>query len=395
MICDVAVVGGGPSGLQAARLLAAGGLSVTLLEAKPGIGTDVVCAGIIGRDAFGEFGLPESAVLRDLRTMTLLGPAGRPLAYEHPSAFARVVDRGRVDHELGLAAAAAGAEIRTGPRVLGAAVRDDGVQLRIKARDGLADVLRSKVLILATGIQSRLQTELGLAAPGQYLSALQWETAAPADMEPAMFIGREVAPGAFGWAIPTAPGRMKAGLITDSDPHGPFLRLLRILRPDEAPPDKKHLRFKPIAHGLASRTAGPRVLVVGEAAGQVKTTTGGGIVFGLMGARVASDVVLKAFRSGTEGETSFAEYDRLWRAVLKREIEVGAYARRALAVLDDVHIEKLMDVARRDGIIPLIRAKGQFDWQSGLILDLLRKAPVFRIFREVGLPPAPLKGIWS
>jgi flavin-dependent dehydrogenase len=137
------------------------------------------------------------------------------------------------------------------------------------------------------------------------------------------------------------------------------------------------------------------VLVVGEAAGQVKTTTGGGIAFGLIGARVASDVILKAFRSGTQGSTAYAEYDRLWRAVLKREIEVGAYARRAMAVLDDAHIEKLMDVARRDGVIPLIRAKGDFDWHSGLIGDLLRKAPIFRIFREVGLPPGPLKGLWS
>ena len=54
-----------------------------------------------------------------------------------------------------------------------------------------------------------------------------------------------------------------------------------------------------------------------------------------------------------------------------------------------------MDLARRDGVIPLIRAKGHFDWQSGLILDLLRKAPVFRIFREVGRPPASLKKFWS
>ncbi len=395
LTCDVAVVGGGPSGLQTARQLAAGGLRVVLLEAKPEIGADIVCSGIIGRDVFGEFDLPESAVLRELRSMTLIGPAGRPLIYEHPSSFARIVDRGRFDRNLGRAASAAGAEIRTGVKVLQAAVSDDSVRLRTRGPDGEPCALQASVLILATGIQSRLQSELGLAAPAHHLSALQWETEAPVDMAPSMYIGREIAPGAFGWAIPTEPGRMKAGLITDQDPQEPFLRLLKHLRPDGPRPDKKDLRLKPIAQGLAPRSAGPRVLVVGEAAGQVKTTTGGGIAFGLIGARVASDVILKAFRSGTQGSTAYAEYDRLWRAVLKREIEVGAYARRALAVLDDAHIEKLMDVARRDGVIPLIRAKGDFDWQSGLILDLLRKAPIFRIFREVGLPPGPLKGIWS
>ena len=54
-----------------------------------------------------------------------------------------------------------------------------------------------------------------------------------------------------------------------------------------------------------------------------------------------------------------------------------------------------MDVARQDGVIPLIRARGHFDWQSGLLVELLRKAPIFRIFREIGRPPALFKKFWS
>jgi digeranylgeranylglycerophospholipid reductase len=395
MTCDAAVVGGGPSGLQTARLLASGGLRVILLEAKPAIGADVICTGIVGRDIFREFDLSEGSVLRDLRSLTVVGPAGRPLAYEHPSPFARVVDRARFDRDLGRAAAAAGADLRVGTKVLSAAVAPDGVRLRYRGPGGEPGSLTCSVLILATGIQNHLQKELGLPAPEAFLSGIQWETAADPATAPSLYIGKEVAPGAFGWAIPTEEGRMKIGLITDRDPREPFRRLLRILRPGSAPSEESDIKLKPIAQGLASRTAAPRVLVVGEAAGQVKNTTGGGIAFGLLGARVASDVILKAFRTGTSGTTAFAEYDRLWRAVLKREILVGAYVRRAFATLDDERIEKLMDVARRDGVIPLIRAKGHFDWHSGLIVDLLRKAPVFRIFREVGLPPASMKKFWS
>ncbi|MDD8026460.1 MAG: NAD(P)/FAD-dependent oxidoreductase [Acidobacteriota bacterium] len=395
MNCDVAVVGGGPSGLQTARLLASGGLRVVLLEAKPAVGADVICTGIVGREIFSEFDLPDGSVLRDLRSMTIIGPAGRPLAYEHPSPFARVVDRARFDRDLGETAAAAGADLRTGTRVVSAEVTNDGVRLRTQGPDGEPGSISGSVLVLATGIQNHLQKELGLSAPESYLSGIQWETTAGPEMAPSLYVGKEVAPGAFGWAIPTEEGRMKVGLITDRDPREPFRRLLRIFRPGGVPPQEGDIRIKPISQGLAPRTSAPRVLVVGEAAGQVKTTTGGGIAFGLLGARVASDVILKAFRTGGPTAAAFAEYDRLWRAVLEREILVGSYVRRAFAVLDDERIEKLLDVARSDGVIPLIRAKGHFDWHSGLIVDLLRKAPVFRIFREVGLPPASLKKFWS
>jgi flavin-dependent dehydrogenase len=154
-------------------------------------------------------------------------------------------------------------------------------------------------------------------------------------------------------------------------------------------------RIKPIAQGLVARTSGERVLVVGEAAGQVKTTTGGGIYYGLLGARVASDIVMKAVQARDFRASFLSEYDRLWRAVLKREILIGHYVRKAFAALDDRQIEKLMDVARQDGVIPLVRARGHFDWQSGLLVELLRQAPIFRLFREIGRPPAFLKKFWS
>jgi hypothetical protein len=63
--------------------------------------------------------------------------------------------------------------------------------------------------------------------------------------------------------------------------------------------------------------------------------------------------------------------------------------------LDDRQIEKLMDLARQDGIFPLIRARGHFDWQSGLIVELLRKAPIFRVLSEIGRQPAFLRKFWS
>jgi geranylgeranyl reductase family protein len=393
---DVAVVGGGPSGLQTARLLAAAGFCVGLFEEKEEIGSHVICTGIVGREIFREFEIPDDSVIGELRSMNIVGPTGRTLFYEHPSAYASVVDRGRFDRGLARSAVLAGVDVRTGIQVQSAVISSKDVKLRIREKGHVAGMISAAVLVLATGIKNNLQKSLGLGAPKCFLAGVQSEIEIAGESGPSVFVGRGVAPGAFGWAVPTESGWMKVGLITDRDPQQNFLRFLAVVRPES--PDAitaMDIKIKPIAQGLVPHTSAERVVVVGEAAGQVKTTTGGGIYYGLLGARVAADVITKSFRSGSFAASALVEYERLWRAVLKREILIGYYVRKAFSVLDDARIEKLMDVARQDGIMPLIRAKGHFDWQSGLIVDLLRKAPVFRLFREIGRPPVRLKKYWS
>jgi digeranylgeranylglycerophospholipid reductase len=393
---DVAVVGGGPSGLQTARLLAERGLRAAVFEKKDSIGADTVCTGIVGREIFHEFGLPEDSLLRDLRTMMVVGPSGRSLQYEHPSTFAAIVDRGLFDKNLAALARRAGTEIQTGVGVVSASVSSKGVRLRTRSNRGEAGSCAASVLVLATGIHHELQAGLGLGSPRTFLRGVQSETETTTDAGPTIYLGTGIAPGAFGWTVPTTPGRMKIGLITDKDPALCFAGLLDVLRLDgRRGAAEAGARIKPIAQGLVARTSGERVLVVGEAAGQVKTTTGGGIYYGLLGARAASDIIMKAAQAGDFGAAFLSEYDRLWRAVLKREILIGHYVRKAFGALDDGQIEKLMDILRQDGVIPLVRACGHFDWQSGLIVELLRKAPIFRIFHEIGRPPAFLKKFWS
>ena len=376
---DVIVVGAGPSGLRAAARLAAGGLGVTVLERKPRVGAGVVCTGIVGREVFDERGLDRGAVVEELRTVRLVSPFETELVYEHPRAFACVVDRERFDRGLAGAAAAAGAEIVCGARVEDASVGRDGVEVAIREDGGGLSRRSAALAVLATGVDYALQRKLGLSAPRDFLNGAQVEGPFPGAAATTLFFGRDVAPGAFAWSVPAGGGRAKVGVLTRGDPRAPLLRLL-----DRSFGGARgQVRTRPVAQGLLTRTFGDRVLAVGEAAGQTKTTTGGGVGYGLACADLAADVVLDGFARSALGPDGLAAYERRWKALLAKEILVGQRARLMCARLSDGRIESLFELARTDGIMPIIRDRADFERHSGLIFALLQRLSFMRFFRDV------------
>jgi len=380
---DVIVVGAGPSGLRTAARLAGAGLDVRVLERKARVGAGVVCTGIVGREVFDDFGLDRGPVVGEMQTVRLVSPCATELVYTHPRPFACVVDRDLFDGRLAEAAAAAGAEIVCGARVDDVSVGPDGVEVAVRDGEGRPERRSARLAVLATGVDYALQKKLGLSTPREFLKGAQVECASADAGMTTLFFGRDVAPGAFGWSVPAGPGRVRVGVLTREDA-GAFLRGLLErglggLGLGEAGP----FRSRPIAQGLLARTVGDRVLAVGEAAGQTKTTTGGGISYGLACADLAADAVLDCFGRSSFGPDSLSGYERRWKELLRKEILVGHYTRRMCARLSDGRIESLFQLARTDGIVPIIRDTADFDRHSGLIFALLQRLSFMRFFRDV------------
>jgi geranylgeranyl reductase family protein len=381
---DVIVIGAGPSGLRAAGRLAAAGLDVRVLEKKPRVGENIVCTGIVGREVFDGFGLGREAVVEELRTVRLVSPFATVLTYEHPRPFACVVDRDKFDTALAAAAGAAGAALVCGSRVDDLLVGEDGVDVTVRDADGAVSRQSAAVAVLATGVDYGLQKKAGLSAPREFLQGAQVEAPLPGRETTTLFFGRGVAPGAFAWSVPAGPGRARVGLLTSKEPKAYLLRLLDASFADvRGRLDGAPVRTKPVAQGLLTGTFGDRVLAVGEAAGQTKTTTGGGIGYGLACADIAADVILKCFARASFGAAGLAEYESRWKGLLQKEILVGRRARRICARLSDGQVESLFHLAQTDGIVPIIREKADFDRHSGLIFALLRRLSFMGYFRGV------------
>ncbi len=381
---DVIVIGAGPSGLRTAGRLAAAGLDVRVLEKKSRVGANVVCTGIVGKEVFDDFGLDRRPVIEELRTVRLVSPFSTVLTYEHPRPFACVVDREMFDNALAAAAGAAGATIVCESRVDDIAVGRDGVEVTVRDRAGAVSRQAAAVAVMATGVDFGLQKKIGLATPRDYLNGAQVEASLPGRETTTLYFGRDVAPGAFAWSVPAGGSKTRVGLLTRNDPKACLHRLLEENFDDgRGALEGVTVRTKPVAQGLLSGTFGDRVLAVGEAAGQTKTTTGGGISYGLTCADLAADVILKCFARSSFGAAELADYERRWMGLLKKEILVGHYTRRMCARLSDGQVESLFRLAQTDGIVPIIREKADFDWHSGLIFALLQRLSFMKFFRNV------------
>ena len=97
---DVAIIGGGPGGMSAARGLAADGWAVTVFEEHEQIGTPVHCTGVLAEDVIASMDLPAEAVLNPLSTVRFVAPAGHSFDYTTATTEAVVIDRAAFDAAL-------------------------------------------------------------------------------------------------------------------------------------------------------------------------------------------------------------------------------------------------------------------------------------------------------
>ncbi len=380
---DVLVVGGGPAGLYAAERLARRGVATLLCEEHALVGDPIHCTGVLATESFDVLGLPREATLNALTTARFVSPSGIAVSYSPSSPLAVVIDRGAFDRTLADRASAAGVELRVGTR---ASVVETG-PAAVRAQIG-DDWVSARLLILACGANYAFQRRVGLGLPRDYLHTAQRELPArtPGDVE--LHFGRDVAPDGFAWAVPVIRPSgtfARVGVMTSRDPLGMYCRMLGRLADRWGIDDvRQPPRQKILPLGAIDRTYADRTMVIGDAAGLVKPTTGGGIHYSIWSAALAADVAIDALAADRLDAAALASYERQWRDRLGEEFAEQRSLRDLVTRLNDQEIDTLFELARTDGIMPIVRRTAQFNHHRHLIRALLRHPPARKIlFRSM------------
>ena len=378
---DVAVIGAGPAGLIAARALAAAGHDVVVLEEHDEIGTPVHCTGLLGLDAFDELDIPRHTILSTAHAARFVGADGSSVFVDADHVRAAIVDRGAFDRSLASSTRAAGAELRPAARVRSISIAADRVTVR---GDGDAATVDARACVVACGANYRFNRALGLGVPRSYIQSAQLETAFDGPDYVEVFLGRNVAPGGFGWTVPFLRDGQRVnriGLMCDEGAPALFARFAESIRARHAvtgePWQGPRTKILPLAP--VRKTYGARLLAVGDAAGLVKPTTGGGIYYSLISGQLAADVLDPALKSDDLDEPRLRHYEARWRARLGSEIRIGLKFRALASRLSDRAIDSLVELARIDGLVPLLKQTADFNWHGTSALALLRHAQFRRI----------------
>jgi digeranylgeranylglycerophospholipid reductase len=375
---DAVIVGGGPAGLYAGLRLAGAGYRIALFEEHPQVGRPVHCTGVLAASAFDEFDLSRASILNSLQTVRFSGPSGGTVEYSTPTVEAVVVDRSEFDRALADAAIEAGVTVSCGVRVTDLAVDAAGVTLA-----AAGETIRARACLLACGASYGVQRKFGLGVPRLLLHSAQLEIPAGRLSAVEVHLGEDVAPRGFAWAVPVerACPHVRVGVVCDRRAGRFFRRMLDRVGPRwgidpaaVAAPRQKVLPLGPIR-----RTYADRLLVIGDAAGLVKPTTGGGIYYSLLSARLASDALEPLLREDRLAAADLAMYERGWRKRLGSELRWQLLLRRIAWRLTDDDLDRLFDLARTDGIMPLLRRTAAFNEHRAFIAALVRHPPARRV----------------
>jgi digeranylgeranylglycerophospholipid reductase len=320
---DVIVVGAGPSGLYSASLLEKS-LRVLVLEEHKEIGKPVQCSGLISKNLGGFVRIDEGFVENEVRGAILHSPKNE-VKLEKPDGAAYVIDRGKFDRflERGLKS-----EIVLNSKVSKVDVKRDFVSVKTQGKE-----FKSRMLLGCDGPDSFVRNHFGIR-PRESLRGLIAITKEKSDSDfVELWFDKSLLPDGFFWKIPRGES-MEYGMLSKNAKFQGLENFFSLKGYE------KRAGLIPI--GL-QKTYFPRTLLVGDAAGQVKPWSGGGVIYGLTCAKIASDTIKKAFKERDFSEEFLKQYETLWRKNIGKNIILGLMFREFYKDMDSGDLERFFE----------------------------------------------------
>lgn len=356
----VLVVGGGPAGATAARVLAAHGAEVILLERN--LSFSKPCGGGLILSAFDEFSLPRTTIEKEVRSIRLVSPAGEDVTIRLGESGIAIVQRKDFDSALRKQAGDEGSRVIEGEFL---SITGDTLY-RIGARHGEETIeITAEYVIASDGVNSQVRKALGIRPQASLLAVSEYIRGV--EIEACEFwFGASHAPRSYSWVFPAHGGiSLGTGHLFPRELQKLFEKF-KIRKGIEAEGLRRIYRI-PLWDGGLYQSG--KVLFAGDSAGQVLPLTYEGIYYAMRSGALAAQAIL-------QGEAD--KYKKMWRHRFQRRF-VLMEKLRSYFLKDDPSAERLValhtrpDIQQASRSLWLMKDRGKeaFLSYSGLFRKLL------------------------
>lgn len=376
---DVMVVGAGPVGSTIAYYLSRDGMNVAISEKKREVGYPLQCAGILSKHIFDKNELPDEVIINAVKG-AFLHTQNHILNVETQENVAYVIDRIAYDQFLLNRATENGVDL------INQKVVD------VDTEEGITyfsnnQFITSKIIIACDGYNSKIASKIGNEQKSYHASQMLVsiddenmgnfrKSDKKMDDYVDTFLSEEILPG-FLWIIPLENNTYRVGLFSNQSHKNQDVTLTDFLNENfEYEILERYKGFIPIFNDK-NQLVKDRVILVGDAASQIKPTSGGGLLIAFDSCKIASEYVLEAVKND---DISILEgYQKEFNDKYLKEFSYQFKVQKTLNLLNDDDLDYLFEKLKRNDCERIISEYGDMDNQSALVKEFIKRGLIFKI----------------
>lgn len=372
---DVCIIGGSIAGNYLAYLLSKSEKKIVVIEEHKEIGLPFQCAGIISKKLTQLINIPKKIILNRVKTAKLVSPSGKSIELtgdEEPY----IVDRIALDklfYEKNLSKN--NVTYLLGEKFRNFAYIGTNTQKYLKIETSKR-TFNAQILVGCDGPLSTVGKLLGIQNKNIYGTQIRINGDYNEDLAFMYFDPRwkEL----FGWIVPEGGGVYRIGMGAGKEISQNFILFLTSLNIKTENAISQQGGLIPI--GKMNKCAFENILLVGDSAGQVKATTGGGVVMLLSASKIAAECINKCFQENNFSKKTIRKYyEKPCKKTIGKQIKVNYLIRLVLEQMDSIDFDKIIEIVQTTKIGEIISLHGDMDFPLNLILKLA-KNPIFLKF---------------
>jgi geranylgeranyl reductase family protein len=357
----IAIIGAGPTGAHCAYYLAKEGYEVEIYEEHSTVGKPVQCTGLVTKSFEKIIPDTEDFLVNKLNKVIVHAPNGKTAEIKTEEL---VLDRTRLDQHLMKKAQKAGARLLTGHKAIKIKQDKENEKSEITfLNDKKTKTVDCDILIGADGPMSLTAESIG-AQKQKFWFGAQALARMPVDKNTYHTYFGDSYPKFFGWNVPEAHNLTRIGIAGENKTRQNFEKLIKKFPEAEIIEMQGGIIPK---YNPETKIQQGNTYLVGDAATQVKATTGGGIIPGMISAeKLAKSIIEKK------------DYKTLLKPV-EKELRISLMIRKTLNNFTEKDYNRLVETLNKESVQKIL-SENDRDNPSKIVFKVLLSQPRLLLF---------------